>query len=325
VLRNTDVGLKLTVGIPTLGNYQTLHRVLDGLGQQTVGTDVFEVVVVADEAEPDIGEVENAIGERPFPIRLLVGSVPGASANRNKVLDTARGPLILFIDNDTIPCETLVEEHLQWHDRWPDENVGILGRVRWATELQVTPFMRWLESSMLFDFVGIRGDDAGWGRFVTANSSVKRSFADRVGHFDAINLPYGYEDTDWAYRASRLGFRLMYNRRAVVDHLKPIDLDGWKGHLSRIATAEHRFCQLHPELDPWFHRAFTWAISTPPVTSSQLRWAAHIPRWLPVVGPRSARRMDRFYKQKLAPDYLDAWDRVATANSKTDLGGPGQV
>ena len=43
-------------------------------------------------------------------------------------------------------------EHLSWHARYPQREVGVLGLVRWADELRVTPFMRWLERGVHFDF-----------------------------------------------------------------------------------------------------------------------------------------------------------------------------
>lgn len=301
---------EVTVGIPTLGNYGTLGKVLDGYAEQTDTDGTFEVIVVADAADPDPGAVERAIGTRSFPVRLLTGAVPGASANRNQVLREARGRIILFSDNDTIPSERLVAEHLAWHRRWPMDAVGVLGHVRWAKELKVTPFMRWLESGMLFDYANIRGIEAGWGRFVTANVSIKRSLAEKVGEFDENNLPYPYEDTDWAYRASKLGFRLLYNAQAIVDHLKPMDPDIWMRRAALVAAGEYTFCQLHPELDPWYYNMFRWAAETPPVHPAIRRIAPYIPRSIPWLGPRAWRALDRAYKRMLAPSYLEAWDRV---------------
>src|SRR3954449_8338029 len=210
----------LTVIISTLGNYATLERVLEGYSKQTAPTGSFEVLVVTDAADPEPHTVDRATEGRPFPVRRITGPVPGLSANRNAGLRAAETPLVCFTDNDTIPVPRLVAEHLDWHQRHPDEEVGVLGCVRWAPELEVTTFMRWLDTGIQFDFANINGVDAGWGRFAGANVSLKRSFAERVGDFDQERFPYGYEDTDWAYRASKLGLRLLYNRRAIVDHLR---------------------------------------------------------------------------------------------------------
>jgi len=41
--------------------------------------------------------------------------------------------------------------------------------------------MRWLEQGIQFDYHRIEGIEAGWGRFFTANVSLKRALLDRAG------------------------------------------------------------------------------------------------------------------------------------------------
>jgi GT2 family glycosyltransferase len=302
--------------ISTLGNYETLERVLDGYSHQTAPAGSFEVVVVTDRADPQPEAVERAIGTRPFPVRRITGAVPGLSANRNAGLLAIGSQLVLFTDNDTIPVRRLVSEHLRWHDRYPQQEVGVLGRVRWARELEVTTFMRWLDTGIQFDFANIKGIDAGWGRFAGANVSLKRPFAQRVGDFDQEHYPYGYEDTDWAYRASKLGLRLLYNCRATVDHLRPMTLEFWKRRARRIAAAEYTFSRLNTELPPWFHRMFTEAARTPAAKGRGLRLAPFVPRWSPWIGPRVWASVDAAYKQALAPHFLAAWNDAARGGER---------
>ena len=306
----------LTVVISTLGNYEVLRRVLDGYDHQDAPRGSFEVLVVMDAADPDPDAVERAIGTRQFPIRRITGPQPGLSANRNAGWRAAATPLVMFTDNDTIPVRRLVSEHLSWHRRHPEEETGVLGRVRWARELEVTTFMRWLEMGLQFDYANIEGEDAGWGRFYGANVSLKRAFVERVGDFDQEHFPYGYEDTDWAYRASRLGFRLLYNPRAVVDHLRPMTLEFWKKRARRVAAAEHEFTRLHPELPPWFHTRFRDVMERPRARGRGIALAPYVPRWLPWLGPKVWISVDIAYRQALAPHFLEAWDEAAAADGR---------
>lgn len=154
----TDAVPALSVVLSTLGNYTVLGRVLDGYDRQDCTPGSFEVLVVADRAEPDIDAVQGAIGERGYPVRLLRGEAPGLSANRNAGWHSARAPVVLFTDNDTIPVRRLVSEHLEWHRRYPGDEVAVVGLVRWARGLNVTPFMKWLEYGVQFDYNSIRGD-----------------------------------------------------------------------------------------------------------------------------------------------------------------------
>lgn len=304
-------GPELSVVVPTLGSYDLLRRVLDGYARQDAPPGSFEVVVAMDRADPQPDAVERAIADRPYPVKRITGDRPGASANRNAGVRNSRAPLVLFTDNDTMPVAGLVSEHLAWHRRHPEPEVAVLGHVRWAPELKVTSFMHWLDHGVQFDYPSIEGEDAGWGHFYTANVSVKREFAERVGGFDEERLPYLYEDLDWALRASRLGLRVLYARRAVVDHLRPMTLEFWKKRARLLAAAERTFVALHPEAEPYFHRRFRTALEWAPASERGVRVARRLPRWVPWVGPRAWRSRDLYFRQQLAPHFLEAWEAAA--------------
>ncbi len=310
---------RLSVVLSTLGNHAGLARVLDGYGSQEAEPGSFELLVVADRAEPDPAAVEAAIGDRDYPVRLLRGGIPGLSANRNAGWRAAEAPLVLFTDNDTVPEPRLVAEHLAWHAREPASEVAVLGHVRWAREVRVTPFMHWLDHGMQFDYPAIDGPEAGWGRFYGANVSIKRELAERVGGFDEERLPYGYEDLDFGYRANALGLRLLYNADAVVQHLRAYDLPFYKRRVRRLAHAEHRFVAKHPELEPWFFRMFSHAARLRRASGRGRYLIRIVDRSTPLVGARAWRSADLYYRQELAPDFLAAWEE---AEAESPFGSP---
>ena len=307
----------LSVVISTLGNYGLLRRVLDGYERQTAAPESFEVVVVMDAADPDPDAVRVAIGERPFRVTRATGAAPGLSANRNAGWRAARAPLVLYTDNDTIPVPRLVGEHLESHRRHPEEEVGVLGLVRWAPELEVTTFMRWLDMGLQFGYANYDQVDLPWPAFAGANSSLKRAFIERVGDFDQEHFPYGYEDTDWAYRASKLGFRMVYNRRAVVDHVRPMTIEFYKRRIRRVAAAERMFTRLHPEMPPFWHERFSSAASFDRPRGRAARLARFVPRSVPWLGPRVWSKTDLYFRQVLAPDFLQAWEEAGNPEGDT--------
>jgi GT2 family glycosyltransferase len=300
---------RITVVIPTLGRPETLRRVLDRLERQTAGPDEIAVNVVADAAEGSLDRLREVAARRPYATQVLRAERPGASGARNVGWRAAATPLILFLDDDVMPERRLVAEHLSWHGRHPEPEVGVLGLVRWADELRVTPFMRWLEHGIQFDYPRIAaGSDAGWGRFYTANASVKRELIDRVGGFDEEALPFGNEDLDLALRMRRLGFRLLYNPRARAEHLHRMDLDMWRSRVVRLAVAERRFMALHPnDAQPYFHELFTAAAGAGRLRGRSVTAARVVPRWLPVLGPYVWTRADLVFRQQLAGPFLAAW------------------
>ena len=302
---------EVTVVIPVLGRYEQLARLFDHLDRQTCGPDAFEVIVVCDAAEAEPERIDAAIGARAYATERLVAPHRGAAWARQTGWRRASAPLVLFLDSDVLPDPALVAEHLDWHRRHPEPEVAVLGRLRWARELRVSAFMRWIEHGIQFDFEAIEGDEAGWGRFYTANVSVKRELLERVGGFDAERFPFHYEDLELAYRMNEHGLRLLYNRDASAEHLHEVTLDSYKRRMAEVAPVERRFVRTHPDIAPYFHDLFTRAASRPPARGRLAPLVRWVPKRMPVLGARAWASADWYFEQQLAPGFLAAWDAAA--------------
>jgi GT2 family glycosyltransferase len=181
-------------------------------------------VLVVDDGSRDHTEavVRQFIRESALPLRYLKQENLGISAARNHGIREAKGELILFGDDDIFPGPFMVAEHVAWHNRYPEPEVGVLGHVAWAPELHPTPFMEWS---------GLYGPQFNFGRFKRGmqldfrytyfcNTSVKMSFLQRHGVFDERFRTYGNEDLELGYRLCKNGYRLLYNPDAVGFHYK---------------------------------------------------------------------------------------------------------
>ncbi|MFL5907870.1 MAG: glycosyltransferase family 2 protein [Solirubrobacterales bacterium] len=301
--------------IPVLGRYRTLTAAIDRLERQRVGQ-TFELLVVSDAADEDPDRTAATVRGRSFPARHLQASTPGAASARELGWREAESHLILFLDSDVLASRVLLAEHLRWHTIHGEDEVGILGRVRWARGITVTAFMRWIERGIQFAYHTIPGESAGWGHFYTANVSVKRAMLEQVGGFDAERFPFHYEDLDLAYRMSREGFRLLYNRRASAEHLHVVTLDQYRRRMAEIAPMERLFVEVHPEVAPYFHQRFVRLQVLPPARGRAARLVKVVPPWLPWVGSRAWRSADHYFGQQLAPDFLAAWDRSGKTSSE---------
>ncbi len=269
------------------------------------------MIVVADRAEPDLDAVDAAVGERTFPVRRLVGRIPGSSSNRNEGWRLARAPVVLFTDNDTIPVKGLVSRHLAWHRANPDPEVVVIGHVRWARGLKITAFMKWLDHGWQFDFHSLKGDEGSWAHIYTANCSMKVAFLQRVGGYDEERLPFLHEDIEWGYRAREHGVRVLYNRRAIVDHWKPATLTKWCERMPQLASTEWTLCQMHPEIKPWFYPRLKEAASLPLSRGRGARLASFVPSWVPFLGPWVWNAASLHWRQQMAPSFLAAWQEAS--------------
>ncbi len=303
---------RLAVVIPTLGRLEKLELALERLARH--GADGTEVIVVSDALDPAPARTAGAVTVgAPAGWRHLRAERPGASAARNAGWRASTAEVILFVDDDILADPDLVAAHVAAHAAEPDERTGVLGDVRWASWLRVTPFMRWLDDGGLqFDFAGLRdGDDVGWGRMYTANLSLKRGLLERLGGFDEEAFPYLYEDLDLARRARDSGGLVVrYRRAASAEHLGASTLDDWLGRVERLAAAERAFVARYPDVAPHFHEIFTRAAVRAPARGRGRRLARVVPRGAPLVGARVWASAEASFAQTLAPPFLAAWERA---------------
>ena len=67
----------------------------------------------------------------PFALRYFRQDQAGPGAARNLGIEQAAGELVLFIGDDILADERLIEEHLLAHAANPDPGLAILGHIDW--------------------------------------------------------------------------------------------------------------------------------------------------------------------------------------------------
>jgi GT2 family glycosyltransferase len=305
---------RLTVVIPTRDRAESLARTLRALAGQD-GAPPFEVVVASDALDADPAATAAALAASGLTGRHVSAGVPGASAARNAGWGAGTGDVVLFLDDDVLARPRLLAEHAAAHTAEPAAHVAVLGKVDWHPELTVTPFMRWLQRGVHFGFPdSAEGDDAGWGRFFTANVSVKRELLDTVGGFDEVAFPFHYEDLDFGRRAhDRAGMVLRYRPAALGDHLHAVTRDDYAHRLAGVAAAENRFTARYPDVPPFYRDLFASALAQPPARGTAGRLTRFVAPDTPILGTRVWHSFDLATRQALAPAYLAAWEAAASS------------
>jgi GT2 family glycosyltransferase len=308
---------RLSIVMPTMRRRAELMQALAALQDQTLPRGDYEVILAEDLlALPD--------GPRPEgdDVTVVRGAQPGASAARNAGWRAAGAPVVLFVDDDVRAPRDLAERHLAAHAGHAN---AVLGRVRWAPELKVTPFMHWIERGVQFDWRTIAGEGPKWWHFYTANASVARELLEAVGGFDELELPFLYEDLDLARRMSEHGLELVYDADAVCDHLIPTTLDGFRARMPRLAASEFVFTMRWPEADAYFHDLFSTFGSGAPASGRGRHLIRLVPRRVPWLGHCLWHSADAYYCQRLAPEFLAAWNHLAAGEPLEDPGDAGVV
>jgi GT2 family glycosyltransferase len=299
----------LCIVIPTHRRAGQLARSLRRLAAQ-VDAPPFEVIVVSDAADPAAAAAGDAVVASGLTeARHLQATVPGASAARNVGWRASAAPVVLFLDDDVLATPRLAAEHASVHGAEPEAHVAVMGLVRWHPELTVTPFMRWLDHGVHFNFPAAPEEDIGWGRFYTANVSVKRALLEAAGGFDEVAFPFHYEDLDLGRRAfERIGLAVRYRPAASADHLHAVTRDAYARRIHAIAAAERRFVARYPDQTPFYRRLLESSLDHPPVRGTSGRLAGVVGPGFPWLGRRVWFSFDLATRQALAPPYLEAWD-----------------
>ena len=137
--------------------------------------------------------------------RVLAGPQSGPGATRNRALEKRTGDLILFLNDDVIASEDLVETHRSAHAKRVREgkpHTMMLGDAPWGIgddDRVIDRLMR--ETSWIFFFDQMNSDqpDRDWGfrHAWTLNLSVPREICEQ---FDPRLAQPMFDDLEWAYR-----------------------------------------------------------------------------------------------------------------------------
>jgi glycosyltransferase involved in cell wall biosynthesis len=227
----------ISVVIPTFNRASVLDRCLIALQNEPAD----EVVVVDDGSLDDTMSVLS----RHDWVRSTRRENGGRSAAKNTGMETARGDVILFLDDDAIAVPGLVERHVRHHERHPEPHEALLGRVTWSPQVDVTRHMRWLErGGPLFAYDEIDDpDDVSWRHLYTANVSLKREFLEPFDTGLSI-----YEDAELGYRLSRRGLRLRHDPEALAHHLREETPERTERRMEEVGAAAALVHEKWPEL-----------------------------------------------------------------------------
>ena len=110
---------ELAVIIATRGRPGILRRTLAALHAQTASGFEIIVVVDGDDRPPPLDDSD-------ADVRVEVQPQAGPGAARNRGVELTARPLVLFLDDDTIPVPELVAAHLTRHGDEPAAEVWSL-------------------------------------------------------------------------------------------------------------------------------------------------------------------------------------------------------
>lgn len=209
-----DATIPVTVVVPTCGRPALLEKCLAALCAQDFPPSRFEIIIVDDGPSVATRDAVEAWADRiglagPRLCYVANPGPHGPAAARNRGWRAARGSIIAFTDDDTVP-----EPHwlLNGMRAFDDDVQAVWGRIVMPLEGPPTDYER--------DAKGLERAE-----FVTANCFCPRYVLEELGGFDERFRYAWREDADLYFRLLEREGRIIHAPAAVVVH--PIRPAGW--------------------------------------------------------------------------------------------------
>ncbi len=245
----------ISVVIPTYNRKDVLEETVRALAGQTVPP--LEAIVVDDGSTDGTWQLLLSLREE---LRGRLDLVPVRQENlrqgraRNNGVGRARGELVLFLGDDTIPEPACVAQHLAAHEARPGP-CAVIGFTGWHRgKMRVTPFLDFVNGhgpQFSFDFLA-DGQEVPFTTLYTSNVSIPRE-ALGTEPFDHRFTSYGWEDCELGWRLSSAGLPIVYRKAAATRHVHPQTMSQFLARQAHVGRAIDVLYEIHPELEgsPW--------------------------------------------------------------------------
>jgi GT2 family glycosyltransferase/LmbE family N-acetylglucosaminyl deacetylase len=264
----------VSVVIPTYERKAVLEETVRALAAQTVRP--LEVIVVDDGSKDGTTELLHRLREElAGRLDLVPLRQPNLKQGRARNLGVAhaKGELVLFLGDDTIPEPSCVAEHLAAHAARPGP-CAVIGFTGWhRARMRVTPFLDFVNGhgpQFSFDLLQ-DGQEVPFTTLYTSNVSIPREHLGREP-FDHRFTSYGWEDCELGWRLSSAGLPIVYRKAAATRHVHPQTMAQFLARQAHVGRAIGVLYEIHPELEgnrwlppprPRFrHRTFSFAYRT---------------------------------------------------------------
>ena len=208
--------LLLSVVIATFNRRDVLKTTLQKLAEQSVSPSDFEVVVVDDGSTDKTSVmVKSMISSVPYSMRYFYHENRGPGYTENRGIRQAKSNLVLLMADDIWASPELLEQHIQAHAEYPQENIAVLGKVVQSPELPQLNIQKYWDPFRYDRFNGKKFVDSIY--FFACNISVKKNFLLQHGMFKE-RKGAANEDVELGYRLGQKGLKILYEPRALVYH-----------------------------------------------------------------------------------------------------------
>lgn len=197
----------LSVVIPTYNSGSLIGQTIEACLAQEYPGGKIEIIVVDDDSTDGTKEIAAR-----YPVKYIRQRRSGPAAARNIGYRSANGDLIFFTDADCVPagdCLTIMTE-----DLYKKNVAAVTGTYGLKNKKGIVA--RCIHEEIIFRHS--RMPDYP-NSFATYNLLIRKDILKELGGFDESYLTSSAEDSELSYRLMRKGFRVYFEKKAIVYHL----------------------------------------------------------------------------------------------------------
>jgi cellulose synthase/poly-beta-1,6-N-acetylglucosamine synthase-like glycosyltransferase len=227
--------MEISVVVPARNAAGTMGSCLEGLLEQSVPRDLYQVIVVDDGSTDDTGRVVQGSG-----VELIAQPHEGPAAARNRGVGASRGAIVLFTDADCVPGENWIQEMVQPFE--DPEIVGVKGVYR-TRQRGIVPRFVQCEYEERYELMARQR----WIDFIdTYSAGYRREVFLAEGGFDTRYPNASVEDQELSFRLAERGYKMVFNPGAAVYHQHPETLMAYFRRKFNIGYWKVRVLRRHP-------------------------------------------------------------------------------
>jgi len=207
--------------IPTYNRQEIVFQTLQYIKQQSISG--FEVVLV-DQTESNDSNLNN-FQDDGFKYKYLKIKETGLPNARNVGAENAKGDILIFIDDDSIPDSDLIQSYMNLFNDYEKDKFCIGGRI---IEKNTTMFKEnnsivggWITwyGKTLKNFDTVKSGECEWAS--GGNFGLTKDLFIEAGGFDPNFIGTAVlEDGDFGFAVKKIGGRVYYYPEPVIEHLR---------------------------------------------------------------------------------------------------------
>lgn len=227
---------KISVIVPAYNAEKTLEQCLQALDNQSMPRHIYEIIVVNDGSK----DKTELIAKR-FADVVLNKKNEGPAYARNLGINIAKGDIILFTDSDCEPHSDWMREMISPFD--DSEIVGVKG-IYATKQKNIIARFAWVEYLTKYEIM----KKSKYIDFVDTYSAGYRSWIfEKEGKFNTNFKVASGEDTEYSYRLSEKGYKMVLNSKAVIYHVFCTSLLSYLKRKFKIGYWRILLYKIHPK------------------------------------------------------------------------------